>query len=146
MSSSQPRRRSRSTAAAGRELDGSCNCISILTTSSRTRSGSRCSVVERSREEGAAMGQRKLLVLVLACAAFIASNADAHAFLDHAVPADGSTVHGSPTQVKIWFTQKLEPAFSSAQVLDGGGKRIDKADAKVDASDQTVLQVSLPQL
>jgi methionine-rich copper-binding protein CopC len=92
------------------------------------------------------MGQRKLLVLVLACASFIATNAGAHAFLDHAVPAVGSTVHGSPSQVKLWFTQQLEPAFSSAQVLDRSGKRVDKADAKVDANDTSILQLSLPQL
>ena len=92
------------------------------------------------------MSQRRLLVFILACASFIATNAGAHAFLDHAAPAVGSTVHGSPSQVKLWFTQQLEPAFSSAQVLDRSGKRVDKADAKVDASDATLLLVSLPQL
>jgi methionine-rich copper-binding protein CopC len=92
------------------------------------------------------MCKRILLWLVLACASFIAPNAGAHAFLDHAAPAVGSTVHGSPSQVKLWFTQQLEPAFSSAQVLDRSGKRVDKTDAKVDASDATVLNVSLPQL
>jgi methionine-rich copper-binding protein CopC len=92
------------------------------------------------------MSHRRLVVLILACASCIASNAGAHAFLDHATPAVGSTVHGSPSQVKLWFTQQLEPAFSSAQVLDKSGKRIDKADAKVDPGDAAILQVSLPQL
>jgi methionine-rich copper-binding protein CopC len=91
------------------------------------------------------MKRRSLALLAPACLVF-ASHAGAHAFLDHASPAVGSTVHGSPAQVRIWFTQRLEPAFSSAQVLDKSGKRVDKADAKVDASDASVLQISLPQL
>src|SRR6202011_73050 len=34
----------------------------------------------------------------------------AHAFVDHAEPAVGSQIRSAPTQVKIWFTEKLEPA------------------------------------
>jgi len=82
------------------------------------------------------------LDLVLACT----GPARAHAFLDHATPAVGSKVRGSPAQVKLWFTQELEPAFSSVQVLDRNGKRVDKTDVKVDSADPMVLQVSLPQL
>jgi methionine-rich copper-binding protein CopC len=70
----------------------------------------------------------------------------AHAFLDHASPPVGSTVRASPPAVKLWFTQELEPAFSRVRVeVDGGGKRVDKDDATVDA-DATLLQVSLPKL
>src|SRR5258706_12628552 len=120
MSSSRPRRRSRSIAVAGRVLDGSCNCISISTTSSRTRSGSRYSAGETgigSMKQGPIMRRRVLLVVVaLVSSALAASDALAHAFLDHARPAVGSTVHGSPAQLKLWFTQQLEPAFSTVQV------------------------------
>ena len=87
-----------------------------------------------------------LLAVAVVSSALGATDAPAHAFLDHARPAVGSTVHGSPAQLKLWFTQQLEPAFSTVQVLDRSGKRVDKADAKVDASDATVLQLSLPPL
>lgn len=70
----------------------------------------------------------------------------AHAFLDRATPAVGSSVHGSPAQVKLWFTQQLEPAFSTVQVLDASGKRVDKADAHVDSGDAALLVVTLPSL
>lgn len=91
--------------------------------------------------------QRVLLVfLALAAAVVFVQPARAHAFLDHAVPAVGSSVRGSPPQVKLWFTQELEPAFSTVQVLDRSGKRVDKADTKVDSADPTLLQVSLPPL
>jgi copper resistance protein C len=74
------------------------------------------------------------------------SVACAHAFLDRATPAVGSTVHGSPSSVKLWFTQPLEPAFTTVKVVDQSGKQVDSADKAVDASDRTVLRVSLPQL
>ena len=47
--------------------------------------------------------------------------ADAHAFLDHSDPRVGNTVRSSPPAVTLWFTQKLEPAFSSAQVTNASG-------------------------
>ena len=79
-------------------------------------------------------------------AAIVAAQAHAHAFLDRAEPRVGSVVHSSPAQLKLWFTQQLEPAFSTAQVLDRDGKRVDKSDPKVDPADATQLVVSLPQL
>ena len=85
-------------------------------------------------------------VLVFACASAFAVAAAAHAFLDHASPAVGSTVDAPPAQVKLWFTQRLEPAFSKVEVSDAAGRRVDRADARVDASDPTVLTVSVPQL
>ena len=86
------------------------------------------------------------LLLATACALVLPSAASAHAFLDHAAPAVGSTVHASPAQAKLWFTQELEPAFSTVQVLDRNGKRLDKGDPHVDQADATQLVVSLPQL
>ena len=70
----------------------------------------------------------------------------AHAFIDHAEPAVGSQIHVAPTQVKIWFTEKLEPALSKIQVFDISGQEIDKRDAKIDQSNGALLTVSLPAL
>ena len=69
-----------------------------------------------------------------------------HAFLDRAVPAVGSAIHGSPAEVSLWFTQQLEPAFSTVKVLDRDGKQVDKQDKRFDRANPTVLQVSLPPL
>lgn len=76
----------------------------------------------------------------------LGSAASAHAFLDRAAPAVGSTVHGSPSSVRLWFTEPLEPAFTTIQVLDQTGKPVDNGDKAVDASDRTLLRISLPQL
>jgi methionine-rich copper-binding protein CopC len=70
----------------------------------------------------------------------------AHAFVDHAEPAVGSQIHSAPIQVKIWFTEKLEPALSKIQVFDSSGQEIDKRDVKIDQSNAVVLTVSLPAL
>jgi hypothetical protein len=85
-------------------------------------------------------------VIGCACVGAFASHALAHAFLDHAAPAVGSSVHAPPAQVRLWFTQRLEPAFSTASVFDRSGKRVDKNDVHVDRDDESVLIVSLPQL
>jgi methionine-rich copper-binding protein CopC len=88
--------------------------------------------------------QNTLSTLVFMLAA--TTLAQAHAFLDHSDPKVGSTVTGSPAQVKIWFTEELEGAFSKIQVFDAGGKEIDKKDSKVDGSDKALMAVSVPTL
>jgi methionine-rich copper-binding protein CopC len=68
----------------------------------------------------------------------------AHAFLHHATPAAGSTLHTSPPEVALRFSEKLEPSFSTAHVVGPDGAAVGEA-AKVDA-DATLLRVKLPQL
>jgi methionine-rich copper-binding protein CopC len=92
------------------------------------------------------MKRRLSRLLAFASAMTFVSLAGAHAFLDHATPAVGSAVRASPAQVQLWFTQQLEPAFSSVRVLDRSGKQVDKGDPQVDRADATLLRVSLPRL
>ncbi len=73
-----------------------------------------------------------------------AGEGSAHAFLDHADPRVGSTIKTPPAQVRLWFTQQLEPAFSTMRVLDTAGKQVDKQDVKVDSSKPDLLAVSVP--
>jgi copper resistance protein C len=74
-----------------------------------------------------------LLVLPLS-----GSPAGAHAFLDHASPLVGSTVQTAPREVSLFFTQKLEPAFSSVEVNDASGARVDSGKAQVSGSTMSV--------
>ncbi len=75
-----------------------------------------------------------------------ATVAFAHAFLDHADPGVGRTVERPPNEVRLWFTQKLEPAFSHVQVFDAHDKEVDRGDSHVDAQDPAELVVTLPPL
>ncbi|HUL92368.1 MAG TPA: copper resistance CopC family protein [Burkholderiales bacterium] len=86
--------------------------------------------------------------LAAACAVawLHAPAAFAHAYLDRAVPEASSTVHGSPAEVKLWFSHALEPAFSTVRVVDKTGKQMDRKDKRVDAGEATLLKVSLPPL
>ena len=79
---------------------------------------------------------------------FVAGSArlEEHAFLKRAEPAVGSTVQTSPSEVRIRFTENIEPAFSSIQVFDPSGKEVDKHDVGLDRSDHALLHVSLPRL
>lgn len=68
---------------------------------------------------------RKLVVIVsLLIASLMSSGAFAHAFLDHASPRVGSTVGSAPHELTLWFTQKLEPAFSSVEVTGPNGASV----------------------
>jgi len=62
------------------------------------------------------------LAFLISCSAQV----DAHAMLDHASPAVGSTVGSSPGQVTLYFTQQLEPKFSGAEVRNAAGARVDR--------------------
>ena len=71
---------------------------------------------------------------------------EAHAFLKDANPGVGSTIETSPSEVRIRFTENIEPAVSSIQVFDASGKEVDKHDLHLDGSDHALLHISLPQL
>ena len=64
--------------------------------------------------------------------------ASAHAFLDHAEPRVGNTVAAAPREVKLWFTQKLEQAFSTVEVTDGSGQRVDSGKPRVSGNEMAV--------
>ena len=69
--------------------------------------------------------------------------AEAHAFLDHAEPRVGSTVPTAPRELFLTYTQNLEPAFSTVQVSDANGNRVDLGKPSIAAD---VMRVGLKQL
>src|SRR5882757_9182098 len=62
----------------------------------------------------------------------------AHAFLDHAEPRVGNKVAAVPREVTLWFTQKLEAAFSTITVTDAAGQRVDTGRARVSGSQMSI--------
>jgi len=88
----------------------------------------------------------KTVLLALAWCMAAVSGARAHAFLDHSDPKVGSTVHGSPGEVKIWFTERLILPFCSVKVLDAAGNEVDRKEKRLDPSDGALLIVEVPQL
>ena len=85
--------------------------------------------------------------LLLAAALLVAPGSGwAHAFPDHSEPRVGHTLDASPPAVRIWFDGAIEPVFSTIRVESGDKQRVDKGDGRVDPTDPTLLQVSLPTL
>jgi methionine-rich copper-binding protein CopC len=77
---------------------------------------------------------RRFLIPSLLFVALSSAVAHAHAFLDHANPLVGSTVASAPREVSLTFTQNLEAAFSSVQVTDANGARVDQGKAQVNGN------------
>ena len=73
------------------------------------------------------------------------SDALAHAHLDHASPAVGSNV-SAPKSVTLWFTESLEPAFSTVEVRDAKGIAMQAGKATVDPANRAELHVPLKSL
>jgi len=92
--------------------------------------------------------QNSILHCALATALVLSGTAPsfAHAQLLHATPEAGGTVAALPTEVVANFSEALEGSFSTVVVRDSVGKRVDKADARVDPKDRKIMRVSLPPL
>jgi methionine-rich copper-binding protein CopC len=84
------------------------------------------------------------------CAAFpvlfAPAVAQAHAHLDHAVPAVGGTVAQAPKEVTIFFTQALEARFSTIVVRDSRGTAVQAGAAKLAPDNTAQLSVALKPL
>ncbi|MGA3037643.1 MAG: copper resistance protein CopC [Vulcanimicrobiaceae bacterium] len=70
----------------------------------------------------------------------------AHAFLDHSDPAVGSTIPTSPAVIHLWFTQQLEPVFTSVTVTDKSGATVNDGPAEIDPGNKFELDVKMKPL
>jgi methionine-rich copper-binding protein CopC len=88
---------------------------------------------------------RTLIIIVsLMLTALGTTGARAHAFLDHASPLVGSTVPAAPHELTLWFTQNLEAAFSTVEVFDANGGRVDQGKASTSGNTMRVALKPLP--
>jgi putative copper export protein/methionine-rich copper-binding protein CopC len=84
----------------------------------------------------------KLLLLCLLLALFTPRLAAAHGYLIRAIPDDSAVLEHSPARVQYWFSEPLEPAFSSLTVRDTAGAII--ATGGTSAQNPNVLETRLP--
>jgi methionine-rich copper-binding protein CopC len=83
--------------------------------------------------------RRSSLIGIIPLLFLLATNeASAHAFLDHAEPRVGNKVASAPREVTLWFTQKLEPAFSTVSVTNPAGQRVDSGKVRISGSQMSV--------
>src|SRR6185437_6961209 len=67
----------------------------------------------------------------------------AHAILLTSNPAKDAVLRTPPTQVQMWFSEDLNPALSTAQVINSERQRVDKSDPHVNAGNSREMDVSL---
>ena len=84
-------------------------------------------------------------IAIVLAAILLPAAAHAHAFLVHASPKVGSTVATAPRELLLWFTEKLEPAFSSVEVRNAQGAVV-SGKAQVAGGDGSELRIPLKAL
>lgn len=89
---------------------------------------------------------RSIAAIVGAGLALLPIAAFAHARLDHANPAVGSTVTQPPTEISLWFTEALEAKFSTIEVRDPQGRPMQAGPATLARGNTAQLRVPLKPL
>jgi methionine-rich copper-binding protein CopC len=67
----------------------------------------------------------------------------AHSLPERFVPQRDAMLSTAPAEVRILFGGEIERAFSTIEVTDSGGHRVDKGNASVDEKNRQLLRVSL---
>ena len=70
----------------------------------------------------------------------------AHAFLNQAAPPVGGTVPASPKEIRLTFSEGIEPRFSGIDLATGDGRMVAAGAAVVDPANDKQLVLALPPL
>ena len=86
------------------------------------------------------------LALALATCALMVTAAAGHAVLQRAEPRVESKLKRSPEEVKLYFSERLEPAYSAVRVVNDRDQQVDRGDSRVDRANPALLRTTLPPL
>lgn len=90
---------------------------------------------------------RRLLVFAALAALLLEPVAAwAHAKLVKSEPAQRAVLSQPPRQLRLWFNERLEPAFCVVTVLDASGNTVTSTQAAVSNTDPKLLVLPLPRL
>ena len=70
----------------------------------------------------------------------------AHSGLQRAEPPVESKLKRPPSEVKLYFTERLEPAYSTIRVEDDHRAQVDRQDSHVDPSNPLLMRATLQPL
>ncbi|MFI5012657.1 MAG: copper homeostasis periplasmic binding protein CopC [Hyphomicrobiales bacterium] len=87
---------------------------------------------------------QKLALASVVASVFVLTVSDAaiaHALLVKAVPAVGGAISAAPPEIKITFSEAVEPRFSGIAVKGADGRAVATAAASVDPADHATLIV-----
>src|ERR1051326_4777583 len=75
------------------------------------------------------------LPIALLLTLLLPATSEAHAILLRSDPAKDAVLTSVPAQVRMWFSEDLNPTFSTAKVVTSANEQADAKDAHVSASD-----------
>jgi methionine-rich copper-binding protein CopC len=96
--------------------------------------------------------RRAVLIAVLTAAGALSAvglspgAAPGHSLLVRSEPGRNATVTRAPERVRLWFGERIEPAYAALSVWSENGRQVDAGDAAVDSKDQALLSTSTPNL
>lgn len=95
-----------------------------------------------------AMQRRRWLVTLLAASAVLGLHAPAraHAALVKSEPARRAVLRKAPKRVRLWFNERLEPAYATIVIQGPAGQQVATDKARLDAEDPKLLVLELPAL
>jgi methionine-rich copper-binding protein CopC len=85
-------------------------------------------------------------LLAVMAAGLSAAAARSHAFLDHAVPPVGGTLAASPPEIRLFFSEAIEPRFSEIELTSIDGRPVKTGPATVDPRDEMQFVLPVPAL
>src|SRR5690349_12852239 len=88
----------------------------------------------------------RMVAVALVASALGSGSAFGHSGLERAEPAVDSKLKRAPSAVKLYFSERLEPAYSTVRVQDAHDLRVDRQDSHIDASNPRLLKVTLQPL
>jgi copper resistance protein C len=89
---------------------------------------------------------RRLILLCAIALPFAVNDVSAHALLAKSEPARRAVLTKPPSRVRLWFNERLEPAFCAITVTAEDGKQVTEQTARVSADDGRLLELALPAL
>ena len=87
-----------------------------------------------------------IFVLSMAIGSLCASLAQAHAKIDVAQPKADSELNAAPKEIRLHFTDTLEPAFSKIVLLDAKNAAVKLPKTVVGKADGKTMSAQLPML
>jgi methionine-rich copper-binding protein CopC len=67
---------------------------------------------------------RRALLTLTAAFVLAAGQAQAHAMLEHALPRVGAVVRAAPRELRLWFSERIEPALSNMTLATAAGRPV----------------------
>ena len=88
------------------------------------------------------LGKQSLALITAIFVPVIAAPAVAHPKLQASVPSANETLSKAPSEIRLTFSEGLEPAMSGAELKDAAGKAIETTKVSVEPTDKKQLVVS----